>query len=224
MIPQIILERTFQIRYLFGGEKGKILPGSAFTFEKSGKQFLASVAHIFPFCEDKQEVEFFIMREGAWQPIKSTIFKHGDKDVDIVVLDLPSDISPRNNIEMSPSGMILGQPTYFLGFPYGKNMATDINNGYPIPFVKQAPFSGMSTPKPGEKILIYYMDGINNFGFSGGPCIFWHMEKNIWSICGIVKGYLPELIPINTGFHEIEIDINTGIMEVHSISYLLQII
>ena len=165
MVNTHSLYRTFYIRY-------QIYLGTAFTFERDAIQYLATVGHIFPHAQNGDEIEFSIMQNNARINFNSKIFKHPDLAVDIAILTLPNDISNRYPINLSIANLKLSQETYFLGFPLGRFMedTSYLNNGYPIPFVKKGIFSSLPFHKDGLQLM--YIDGMNNPGFSGGPCIF----------------------------------------------------
>jgi hypothetical protein len=216
MITTNILQRTFYIRnqqYL----------GAGFTFEKNDSQYLASVSHTFPFTEHGQQIEFSIMRGADWVTMSGNILKHPNPDVDIVIIALTSDISPRLPITLAMQELILGREAFFLGFPLGNFMEDTqyLNDGYPIPFVKKGIVSTMPIKK--NDLLLFYLDGINNPGFSGGPCVFPRVGAGGPIVCGIIKGYLPQKIEVNTPFGDYGFNANSGLIEVHSINHLHEI-
>ncbi|MDH5414823.1 MAG: serine protease [Nitrospirota bacterium] len=216
MVPSNILQRTFYIRY-------EIYLGTGFTFERNGIQYLATTSHTFPFTEDRQELDFSIMRNNDWQVIHSKIYKHTEKSVDIVALTLSQDISPRHPINMGTNNLFLSQDAFFLGFPFGKFMEDTayLNNGFPIPYVKKGIFS--TIPFKLKNLELLYIDGINNPGFSGGPCVFIPHGQTVPSICGVVRGYLPHEIEVKTPFGNYTFEENSGLVEVHSINHLNEI-
>ena len=62
--------------------------------------------------------------------------------------------------------MPLGQSSLMVGFPSGLPYAHyEINNGFPIPFIKSATLSGSNFA---NDTVVHYWDGHNNPGFSGG--------------------------------------------------------
>ncbi len=218
MVPQSILQRVFYIRYL------ERFLGSSFTFERNGTQFLATARHNFPHSTHGQELEFSIMRNNEWGQIGSRIFMHTNDQVDMVILQLPEDISPRHEITLDEKNLFLGQDSYFLGFPYKRYMDVpqNANNGYPLPFVKKAIFS--AAPYIDNGVHIIFLDGMNNPGFSGGPCVYINKNTTITSICGVVKGFLPHYVQVTGPLgRQFEFEENSGIVEVHSIGHLNEI-
>ena len=216
MITSNTLQRTFYIKY------SKFL-GTGFTFERNQVQYLVTTGHTFPFTEHNQNVEFMIMHNNKWEVINSKIYKHHDINVDIVVLCLPNDISARLPMYVGTNTLIYAQDCYFLGFPYGKFIEDSdyINKGYPIPFVKKGIFSTIPFKK--ENLELFYVDGLNNPGFSGGPCIFYPVGQTTPSVAGVVKGYFPHIIDVKTPLGEYTFEENSGLVEVHSIKHLSEI-
>ena len=97
----------------------------------------------------------------------------------------------------------MGQDVAFVGFPFGWNISqNNFNNGYPIPFVKNATLSAIMFK---NQITVAYLDGHNNKGFSGAPIVADHIppkDPKLGSkIIGIVSGFPLEYTP-----HPSEID------------------
>jgi hypothetical protein len=215
-----VQQRTFRFKW-------EHYTGTAFTLEREGTQYLVTTTHTLPYPKDHEEIEFSIMRNNEWQVINSVVHKHPNTEVDVVILTLPQDISPRPEIILK-GDTILGFDTYFLGFPYGRFMddKSSINNGFPIPYIKKGILSAF--PAQGEDVRKFFLDGINNPGFSGGPCYFispgQRAGRFIPTILGVVKGYVPNQIeiegPLGTYFYEE----NSGLVEVHDITHLNEIV
>jgi hypothetical protein len=215
MVTRVILERTIFIKY-------QIYTGSAFTFERNEIQYLATARHLFPFIENHEKVTFSIKWKNEWHEIPSRIHKHPNDLVDIVILELPQDLSPRREMKLSAADVFLSQDAFFVGFPLGRYMedANFINDGYPLPYVKKGIFSALMFNVVPH---IMYLDGINNPGFSGGPCVYRLQDEKIPTICGVVKGYVPHQIEVKTPFGSYPFTENSGLVEVHSISHLDEI-
>ena len=82
---------------------------------------------------------------------------------------------------------MLAQEVYFLLFPYGlRTNVGEIAYNFPMPFVKRAIVSGFETE---NNLQRFYLDGINNPGFSGGPIVFKNPTTNQFEVCGIISGY-----------------------------------
>jgi hypothetical protein len=85
---------------------------------------------------------------------------------DVAVAPLQEPITPQLELVPSSAGLMWSQQVYFLGFPFG--MATQLSDDESdrIAFVKQAIVSA-SVKRAG--LQVWYLDGHNNVGFSGGP-------------------------------------------------------
>jgi hypothetical protein len=66
------------------------------------------------------------------------------------------------------------------------------NNGEYFPLVKAGVFSGLDNSDPEE--VIFYIDGFNNPGFSGGPVVFIDNAKHQWHFWAVIQGYRPEAV------------------------------
>ena len=222
MVTSAILQRTFHIKYDYAPGHA-FTTGTAFTFEQENVQFLATTAHTFPYVENRAELYFSVMRHGEWHAVKSKIFIHPITRIDIAVLTLPADISPRHEIELGVGQLFLSQDAYFLGFPYQKFMldTEDVNNGFPFPYVRRGSFA--TIPFRQDELELIYVDGTNNPGFSGGPCVFNKIGSQQHTVCGLVKGYFPHEVQIETPFGDkYFFNANSGLVEVHSIRHLLE--
>ena len=216
MITGNIIQRVFYVKY----EK---YSGTAFTIEYNNRQYLISTTHTFPYITNGQDILFNIFHKNQWYDSESKIYIHKNKEVDICVISLERDISPRSPIYLTKENLVYGMNVYFLGFPYGKMMQApdELNNGFPMPFIKKATLSTLMINR-GE-LELFYLDGINNPGFSGGPCVM-RNSKNEIVVFGVIKGYLPNTIIFNSPLGPINYEENSGIIEVHSIKHLHEIL
>jgi hypothetical protein len=109
-------------------------------------------------------------------------------NVDIAVLELDDDVSPRTSVKFSFDQVAYSQEAFFLGFPYGIGFHTEGVNL--LPLVKRATLSG-SRRSDGAHLI--YLDGINNPGFSGGPVIFNVPQTSSQApqIGAVISGYRP---------------------------------
>ena len=217
MVTANILQRVFFVKY------GNYT-GTAFTCERENKQYLISTLHTFPYIESGQEIEYFISKDNEWIKFKGKCFTHQSHEVDIIMISLSADISPRHPVGYSTEGIFLSANSYFLGYPYGKYMAgvNHMNNGYPLPFVKKGIISTLEIRIGALEVI--YVDGINNPGFSGGPCVFVNKSTNAMSVIGIVKGYIPNEIEIIHPLGTYKYNENSGIIEIHSINLINDIV
>ena len=139
--------------------------GTAFAVEVEGKQYLATAKHVVPDPSEQPKV----MHAETWKDLPFNSIFHHPGEPDIAVITLNQQIAPSHPVELSSAGLSLGQNMIILGFPFGWNYTQyDINNGYPMPFVKSATFSALLHKKELTTIIL---DGHSNPGFSGGPIV-----------------------------------------------------
>ena len=139
--------------------------GTAFAVEVEGKQYLATAKHVVPDPSEQPKV----MHAETWKDLPFNSIFHHPGEPDIAVITLNQQIAPSHPVELSSAGLSLGQNMIILGFPFGWNYTQyDINNGYPMPFVKSATFSALLHKKELTTIIL---DGHSNSGFSGGPIV-----------------------------------------------------
>ncbi|HZD60078.1 MAG TPA: hypothetical protein VE439_06450, partial [Anaerolineae bacterium] len=133
-------------------------------------------------------------------------------------------------LEPTSDGIVYGQDVFFLGFPYGMRVELgNLNRGFPLPFVKKAILSCIHTTENG--VQIYYLDGHNNPGFSGGPVVFKEANRQNFKVASVISGYRQEEEPIYQAGQEIhfqEIPLvyryNTGIIYSYGIKHAVDLI
>ncbi|NIF29177.1 trypsin-like peptidase domain-containing protein [Pantoea sp. Tr-811] len=179
MVPRSILTRTFHVLHCGG-------IGTAFTIDVDGRQYLATAEHVVKGLASGSSIS--VHRNGSWQEVAIGEVWHSTTGADVSLLSLKEPLSPSEPIGLGTSASYyLSQQIYFLGFPFGLHMeAAQINNGFPVPFVKTGIISSFS-PKSGGSQLIY-CDGYNNPGFSGGPIVVITPQNQVFVI-GVVSGY-----------------------------------
>ena len=123
-----ILQKTFLIRQGDGC-------GTAFAIESEGREYLTTARHVLP--DTSKPVD--ILHEERWKPLPLTGIYHHPREPDVAVITVGQQIAPNHPAEATTSGVVLGQDVLMVGFPFGwHHTQFDINNGYPIPFVKAA--------------------------------------------------------------------------------------
>lgn len=186
-----IIHRSFAI------SKDINLCGSCFAIPINGAEYLITAAHVLSPMEHRIESELYIFRNSQWNRVSVTPYymsgrtwSKDNNDIDIVVIKTSIKLeSTTGDVELSSNGLILGQDVYFLEFPFLggqiKYGPADINDGYPLPFIKKATLSGSAYPR-------FYLDGHNNPGFSGGPVIFWNYTANKHQVLGVISSYISQ--------------------------------
>ena len=136
---------------------------TAFAVEWEGREYLVTARHVVPNTKARTK----ILHEEKWKDLPWNGIYHHPGKPDIAIVTLNQQIAPRHPVELSSDGTLMGQDTTILGFPFGWNYTQyDMNNGYPIPFVKSATFSALI---PRGELSTFILDGHSNPGFSGGP-------------------------------------------------------
>lgn len=109
----------------------------------------------------------------------------------------------------------------FLGFPYG---LYTLAFGRHHPFEKHAYLSAIDNLE--QSAEIFYLDGFNNPGFSGGPVIFLNPKTSKWMILAVLSGYRPMNAQTRVGKNTVDTNIlvNSGIVVSYSIQHALDAI
>ena len=100
-------------------------------------------------------------------------------------------------------------------------VATEFNEGFPLPLVKKAVVSAVMVD--GKPLLL---DGHNNAGFSGGPVVR-RWNGNEQSVIAVVSGYRYDRGKVrdeNGNETSYTYDTNTGIIVAHNIQHAVELI
>jgi len=206
-----VLYRVFLIKY-------KSTTGTAFTIDVDGRQYLVTARHVVPGIGDQDKISIF--HENKWKPMMVKPIRVTPKEVDIIVLIPPQQLSPTLQMEPTMGGLVIAQPVYFLGFPY--KMYTDVGDlmhGFPLPFVKGGILSALDARKD-KGYSILYVDGLNNPGFSGGPVVFKDLKSKEMRVAGVISSYKnhPDIVVnrnLKTGLTALS---NSGILIAYGIA------
>ncbi len=137
----------------------------------------------------------------------------------MAVAPLENPVTPQLDLHATSEGVMWSQTVYFLGFPYG--MATDTGvPGDEIAFVKQAIIS--ATRRISDLLSLWYLDGYNNPGFSGGPVVASTEKFETMQVIGVVFGNRSSARPIeveNRRIADAVVRENTGIIMATDIRY-----
>ncbi len=206
-----VLRRVFLIKY-------KDNSGSAFTIDVDGRQYLVTAKHLVSGIGDQDTISLF--HEGEWKPVTVKPIQVAPREVDIIVLVPPMQLSPGLQMEPTIGNLVIAQQVYFLGFPY--KMYTDVGDlmyGFPLPFVKSGILSALDVRR-NKGYSIIYVDGMNNPGFSGGPVVFKDFKSNELKVAGVISSYKnhPDIVVnrnLKTGLTALS---NSGILIAYGIS------
>ena len=209
-----ILKRAFLIRY-----EGNT--GTCFTIDVQGRRYLITAKHVVESIRDEAVVELHHNR--GWLPSRVRLVGHGAGDIDVTILAPQKLFGASHPLVLTTARLTLAEDIYFLGFPYGLGMEveTNLNDGFPLPFVKKAVVSAFGL-KDGQ----LFLDGHNNPGFSGGP-VARRGSREKQTVVGVVSGYRYDrhkVRDMNGNETSHTYDANTGIIIAYDIRHALEII
>jgi Trypsin-like peptidase domain len=115
---------------------------------------------------------------------------------DIAVFSLGDYKMVREGLTLIPSadGLILSQDVYFMGYP----LPGAVPIAGTLPFVKR----GIASQRAKiNNVHVWWVDGLNNPGFSGGPVVFNQGGGigTIWHVLGVVSAYITQAIAVTGG-------------------------
>jgi S1-C subfamily serine protease len=209
-VPGEILGRTLFIK---SGEEA----GTAFKVDYKSKVYLVTARHVVAALPLKGGM-IQVKQQREWKDFKivKKILPSSD-EVDIAVLQTEETVSKPYEITWSDKDSVtFGQQIWFLGYPYG--LGTQFSNAE-IPFIKRGTLSAIDTSN--RDAVLWYIDGFNNPGFSGGPIIYWDFNKHAIRILGVVKGYKFEnaKVLVNGVEQDTNLLVNSGILVGYSIKH-----
>jgi S1-C subfamily serine protease len=220
-VPAEILARSIFIKV---GNEG----GTAFTLDYQGKIYLVTARHVVAGVPAENAI-IQINKDGQWQDyhtVKTLYPPSGDADIAVFQTSekaaKPFTIAPAGDT----GGVTLGQPLWFIGYPFG--MAGHVimkgSGAAVLPFIKRGTMSAIDVTKPDA--VVYYIDGFNNPGFSGGPILFWEFSTHTYKILGVVQGYKADTAKqlVNGQQVDTHILVNSGILVGYGIQAAIQAI
>jgi S1-C subfamily serine protease len=207
------LLRVFEIRV------GNVT-GTTFTIEHNGRQYLITARHVIGTLP-RQNAKVEIYKDGYWMPLTVNVLLPSNPEVDIAVLEISAPISPTLEFVPESKDVFFGQEVFFLGFPYDLHTLAGSQR---IPFIKRGTVSAQDTSDPTASL--WYIDGFNNPGFSGGPVVFQDLSDHKWKVMAVVQGYQNETAKVRVGKNEVNTNIlvNSGILVAYDIRYALEAI
>lgn len=195
MVPAQCYERVVRLN-VPGGH------GSGFTINRHGRQWLITAQHV---VEGVAPADIEVIRRDGRVDVSLEPVAAQEPGADVAVFLLGEEVTPDLSLFASSDGAVFSQDAYFLGFPYGLGLRT---SGITYPFVKKAIVSSFDREVAG--VILWFFDGINNPGFSGGPVVFNRSGTNDWHVAAVVSGYRTERVAVHGGSGEVPI--NTGII------------
>jgi len=199
--------------------------GTCFLIEVDNHEYLITAKHLFSSkLQNGDSTRISIYQENKVENLNVEFYIHNDTALDIAVLKLKKSIKVMSPFSIE-GNVTLGQDIYFLGYPSfnGNQFYTSGIIGI-LPLIKKGIISGWV--KNGTYFL-YFLDGHNNPGFSGGPalCIDSNTQKPV--IFGVISGYYFESKPVKNKKEQDEethIQENSGIVKCYPTAAVKQII
>jgi len=210
--------RTFNL-------KKDTLSGTCFLIFENKKNYWITAKHVLGNVRNGQKINFYILQDTSWLIATGTVLLHSNPQIDIAVIS-PEDTSTTNGIALNQTGPALGEEGFFLGFPFGLKTKdpSNINKGFPFALVKKCVFSGAYTEKG---IQLFFFDGNNNPGFSGGPVFFRNSsdpkDRQLY-LMAVVSAYVNQKNQMITPIGTIDYNENSGIILAYSSSHIREIL
>lgn len=198
------LSRTFMIKV--NGEQGTM-----FAVHVDGRQYWVTARHLLTGAKagppwgkitaktSKLEVLLPDSADIQWKPYEFDVIDPGDENADVVVLAprLPMPGFSTKSLSMMDSNesVFLGGECSFLGFPFAESYVMKSNASaafFRLPYMKHCYISAILSGPP----AMYVLDGINNFGFSGGPVLYNTGPQQ--RVIAVISGFRPELSEVQT--------------------------
>jgi len=214
LITYGVLSNVFNIRV------DNQVSGTCFYMPLDGRHYLVTAKHLFT---SSLTVSKDIWVKGSWQQIDGRVICQQGSEIDIVAIEVAElGIFHRvDSVVYASDGTLLSAEAFFLGFPYGIRNERVKGQVWPAPLVKKAVISGIAEDTDGNAVG-FYLDGHNNPGFSGGPCVT-ATAKGSWQIFGVVSSYLPqrEILYDERGNERMVLLENSGIFVCHNIDGII---
>lgn len=213
MLPAEVALRIFRISV--DGDDG-----TAFTLDVNGRQYIVTAKHIA--CSILGTTNIDLWHDDNWISIEVELVGHSNVDVSVLTARQIL-TNPQLVLEASVGGFYFGQEAFFAGFPLDL-MSPGVDSRFPIPLIKRAIISGVAGS--GYEAC-YYLDALNNPGFSGSPVYLKLPNSERYSVAMVVASYTAQRVPVldeydrETGSTILQ---NSGITAAYGIQNVLEII
>jgi len=199
--------------------------GTCFLIIDKKKNYWVTAKHVLGAVTNNQKVSFFILKDTTWNKTSGTVLIHSNSLIDIAVI-VPNDTSTTNAISLDQTSTYLGDEGFFLGFPFGMKTKdnSNINKGFPIPLIKKCVYSGIYSE---QGIQMFFLDGNNNPGFSGGPVFFKNRQDPNDArlyLAAIISAYVNQKKQMVSPIGTIDYNENSGIILAYRSSHIKEIL
>ena len=161
--------------------------GTAFTIDHQNKQYLITAKHIVP--SNSRDTIIKLFHDKLWKDLSVKVVGTAEGEVDITIFSPSVRLSPDVKLEPNAGGIIIGQDVYFVGYPY-KMWAVVGERKLPFPYIKKGILSSPFFDEDG--IQRFFIDAIDNPGFSGGPIVFAEPNKYEYKVAAVVSKFKVE--------------------------------
>ena len=155
------------------------------------KEYLITAKHFLK----KSVGKIRLSVDEVWKELPERIILCSKEKVDIAAIEITGTklFSKRNLLipKYTCEDVTIGDDSFFIGFPYGIKSILGFKDRpmlkFTFPIVKRATVSGAIIDN--NKNIGFYMDGHNNPGYSGAPCLK-KIPGGQWILFGVVSSYI----------------------------------
>ena len=206
--------------------KYKDKSGTSFVISDKEQNYVVTAKHLFGDIDNGDFIKFQVEQNSIWKEAYGYIFFDTIAKSDIVLIKSINIRNINSPFSLKPINILLGDEGFFIGFPYGRRSIPKDQEfqGFPIPLVKKAGFSGLTSI---NNSTIIYLDGHNNPGFSGGPVLFTDRVKggdNKLHLIGVISAYVSQENEVNSSMGKLNYIENSGIIVSYGVSHILNIL
>ncbi len=182
-ISATILRQTYHL-------KTDTLQGTSFLIKELNQEYLVTAKHLFrKKLKNGDLTSIIIYKENKPLELNVQYLIHDDIRIDIAVLKLKGSIKEIDPFSIG-GRVILGQDIFFLGYPsFNNNQFLTTGTIGILPLVKKGVISGWNEI---GAYKLFFLDGHNNPGFSGGPALAINHDTQKPVIFGVISGYYYE--------------------------------
>ncbi len=193
--------------------------GTGTVVERGDQTFVVTARHVLP---EKPGDPFKVAnRFSRWDTTVSCL-PGVHPEADVAVIRVPPQFArPSSPIVLDNDHVPFSQDVFFLGWPFG--LALQQEGVDQLPFVKKATVSARQSSKAGPGI--WFLDGLINPGFSGGPVVLMKSTTEPPQFFAIVATYLQEVSRVVFGgmpSDDAIVMANTGIIQAFEITHALE--
>jgi hypothetical protein len=166
-----------------------------------------------------------VFRDGTWFSLPCELVGLGKGELDVAVLRAKYRLTdPAFTVGSGFGECAIGQDMYFAGFPY-KMWADygEVTGGHAGVFLKKGTLAAVLQGPP----RTFYVDAINNEGFSGAP-LYYFRNNNMQDpyVAGIVSKFRIEYEPVTGNDGEetgLRVAYNTGLLVAYDVKHALEL-